>query len=385
MDFELSEELKMIQSLAKDFVDEQLVPLERELLGRAADLSDARLNLPAPKEAELMKMSREMGLWGAGIPEEFGGVGLSLLGTCLVEEELARTIVPFNFGDVTPILFDAGPEQREEYLIPSLNNIIKPYLALMESGGSLDLPVMRTKAGKNDGHYILNGEKISFSRVGENYFAIVFAAAEKGTTCFFVDKGTPGFSVTGVAKQPGWLANIREPAVLNFNDCKVPVENILGEEGGAFKLGRKWLPGRRIVRGARSVGIARRLLDEATAQSQTGEAFGKPIQNRKDIKAALADIAVNIHAARLMVYEAACKADNGSPIESEASMVKLYTTQMVRTVVDRVTHIFNGPSYIEGIDPGILCRHALETGLADLVLSRQRNIIAGDVLKGLKV
>jgi acyl-CoA dehydrogenase len=178
MDFELSEELKMVQSLAKDFVNEQLKPLERDLLGRAADLSDARLDLPAEKEAELVKMSREMGLWGAGVPEEFGGVGLSTLGICLVEEELAKTIVPFNFGDVTPILFNADKEQREKYLAPSLNNDKRPYLALMENSGA-DPAGMKAKAVKSGGHYILNGEKLSFSRVSGDYFAIVFAAAEK--------------------------------------------------------------------------------------------------------------------------------------------------------------------------------------------------------------
>src|SRR4030042_1526982 len=100
MDFELSEELKMIQSLARDFADEQLKPLERDILGRAADLSDARTYLPAEKEAGLIKKVRDMGLWGLGVPEEMGGAGLSTLGICLVEEALGRTAVPFRFGEV---------------------------------------------------------------------------------------------------------------------------------------------------------------------------------------------------------------------------------------------------------------------------------------------
>jgi len=106
MDFELSEELKMIQSLAREFVTDQLKPLERDILGRAADFSDARTYLPEEKEAELAGMVREMGLWGVGVPGELGGVGLDALAVCLVEEELAQTVVPFHFGDVTPILFD---------------------------------------------------------------------------------------------------------------------------------------------------------------------------------------------------------------------------------------------------------------------------------------
>jgi acyl-CoA dehydrogenase len=133
MDFELSEELKMIQSLARDFVDQQLKPLERDILGRAADLTDARAYLPAGKEAELIEQVRDMGLWGLGVPEELGGPGLSALGVCLVEEELGRTVVPFRCGDVNPILFDCTAGQKEKFLAPALNYQKRPYRALPES------------------------------------------------------------------------------------------------------------------------------------------------------------------------------------------------------------------------------------------------------------
>ncbi|MCK4402771.1 MAG: acyl-CoA dehydrogenase family protein, partial [Dehalococcoidia bacterium] len=106
MDFEIPEELKMIQSMVRDFITDQLKPLERIVLGRAADLSDAQMYLPPEEEERLIGMVKEMGLWGLSVPEELGGVGLDILGNCLVEEELAQTVVPFSFGDVTPILFD---------------------------------------------------------------------------------------------------------------------------------------------------------------------------------------------------------------------------------------------------------------------------------------
>ena len=385
MDFELSEELKMIQSLAHDFINEQLKPLERDILGRAADLSDARAYLPGEKEAELAKMVREMGLWGVGVPEELGGAGLDALGVCLVEEELAQTVVPFHFGDITPILFDCNKEQREEFLLPALNSQKKSYLALMESDGTVDPSGIKMKAKKVNGHYLLDGKKLSLSRAGDDYFAVVFAGTDSGVTCFLVAKDTKGFSVTGGGEKTGWLAQVREPMSLVFKGCRVPAENILGEEGKAFQLGRKWLPQRRVIRGARCVGVARRLLDEATVQAQSLETFGQPILKRTSIQAALADIAMNIHAARLMVYEAAWKSDNGKSIWREAAMVKLYTTQMVQTVADRVAHIFNGPPYIEGLPMERLCRRALEASAIELALEKQRSIIAGDILKGLKV
>ena len=385
MDFELSEELKMIQSLARDFVEGQLKPLEREILGRSVDLSDARVYLPAEKEAELVKKVREMGLWGVGIPEELGGVGLSTLGVCLVEEELARTIIPFHFGDVTPILFDCSKEQREKFLLPAINDDKRPYLALMENGASADLSGLNMPARKVNGHYLLNGKKLSFSRKYNNYFAVVFAAAESGITCFLVDKETPGFTVGDSEERSGWLSQLREPLSLSFKDCRVAAENRLGEEGKAFYLGRKWLPQRRIVRGARCVGIAGRLLDEASARAQSTETFGQPVHRRASVQAALAEIAMNIHAARLMVYEVAGRADAGKSIWREAAMVKLFTTRMVRAAADQVAHIFNGPPYIDGLSVERLCRHALEASLSGIALDKQRNIIAADVLKGLKV
>ena len=388
MDFELSEELKMIQSLTRDFVNDQLKPLERDVLGRAADLSDARTYLPAETEARLIKMVRDMGLWGIGLPEELGGVGLSTLGICLVEEELAQTVIPFNFGDVTPLLFDSNTEQQARYLLPAINRKKQPYLALMEPDKGADLSGMEMKAERVNGHYVLNGEKLSLSRAGDNYFAIVFATTKgkaDGVTCFLVDKDTPGFSVTGSEEKTGWSSQIREPLFLVFDNCRVTGENIMGEEGKAFHLGKKWLPPRRVIRGARCVGVAQRLFDEATVQAQSWQSFGQPIYQRTSVQSALADTAVLIHAGRLMVYEAAWKADKQEPIRREAAMVKLYTAQIVHTVADRIAHIFNGPPYMARLSMERLCRHALATSAAELALELQRRIIAGDIIKGLKI
>ncbi len=215
MDFELSEELKMVQRLAKDFVDEQLKPLERDILGRSADLSDARAYLPPEKEDALIKTVKDMGLWGLGVPEDLGGPGLSALGVCVVEEELGRTVTPFRFGDVTPVLFECTPEQQEKFLKPALDNRKRPYLALLEKDGS-DPKKMLTKAEKHGADYVINGEKISLSRPGDDYFAIVFASAEKGATGFLVDKDTPGFTVESAAEISGWLSRLRQPLASPF-------------------------------------------------------------------------------------------------------------------------------------------------------------------------
>jgi acyl-CoA dehydrogenase len=385
MDFELPEELKMIQSLVRDFVNEKLKPLERDILGRAADLSDAQAYLKPDVEKGLVEKVKEMGLWGAAIPEELGGAGLSTLGVCVVEEELAQTVVPLNFGDVSPILFECNKEQREKFLEPALQGAKHPYLALMETESGGDISGIKMKAKEENGEYILKGKKLSMSRTGDDYFAVVFATAGGavgGVTCFLVDRDTPGFNVNAGKNKGGWASQIKEPVSLVFDNCRVPAENILGKIGKAFHLGRKWLPQRRVVRGSRSVGVALRLLDEATTQAQALETFRQPVNQRASIQAALAEIAMLVHAGRLMVYEAAWKADRGESIRRAAAMVKLYMTQTVHNVADRVAHIFNGPPYKAGLPMERLCRRALATSAVELSLELQRKIIAGDILKG---
>jgi len=335
-------------------------------------------------------MAKDMGLWGVNVPEELGGVGLSTLGNCLVEEELAQTVIPFSFGDVTPILFDCNARQRESYFLPVLHRQKYAYLALMEPEKGADLSSIGVRAEKVNDYYVINGKKVSFSKVGKDYFAVVFAAtadkgARDGVTCFLVDKDTLGFSVTGGEEKTGWQAQVREPMFLVFDHCRVPVENILGEEGKAFHLGKRWLPSRRVIRAARCVGVAQRLLEESTTRAQTWQSFGQIISRRTSIQAALADIAMAIHACRLMVYEAAWKVDKGESIRREAAMVKLFATQMIHNVADRVAHIFNGPPYIAGLPLKRLCRHALAASATELALELQRSIIAKDILKGLKV
>lgn len=392
MDFELPDELKMVQSTVRDFVAEKLKPLERSVLGRASDLSDATMYLPLEKEQELMGMVKDMGLWGVGIPEELGGVGLGTLGNCLVEEELAQTIVPFSFGDVTPILFDCSPEQREKYFSPAFNRQKYAYLALMEPGreGS-QIEKLEVKAEKANGGYILNGKKISLSRAGGDYFVVVFAVTDPekgprgGVSCFLVDKGIPGLAVSGGREKMGWQAQVREPISLAFDRCQVPAENILGEEGKAFYLGKRWLPARRIVRGARCVGAAQRVLDESAVQAETWTAFGQIISGRLSVQAALADMATSIHAARLMVYEVAWRADQGQVTQRESAMVKLFATQMIHFVADNAAHIFNAPAYVAGLPMERFCRNAVATSSTNFALQLQRSIIARDILKGMKV
>ena len=384
MEFELSEEHKMVQSLVRDFVSDHLKPLERDLLGRAADQSDAAAALPPEREAELVRMVQALGLWNAGVPEEFGGPGLDTLGTCLVEEELAQTVVPFRFGDVSPVLFECNEEQRERYMEPALRNEKQPRMAIFEPGDG-DQAIPAATAELSDDDYILNGKKVSFGRAAEDFFAVVFARAAAGPTCFLVDKDTAGMNVSEHLEVTGWMAQLRQRFMFSFENCRVPGSNVLGKDGKAFHLGGKWLPLRRIVRGARAVGTARRLLEEAAIQAGSFVSFGKSQNGRLNVQAALADIAVSVHGAALMVYEAAWKADIGKPVQQAAATVKLATSAMLQNVADRVSHVFNGPSFTRELPMERLCRGILEENIVSQAIKRQRALIASDIMRGVRL
>lgn len=387
MDFNIPEDLKMVQTLAKDFVKEQLIPLEKDVLGRESDLEGATRNLTPEKEAQLIKMVKDMGLWGISIPEHLGGVGLGILGACLVEEELAKTVLPFDFGDVTPILYDCNDEQKQEYFLPLLERKRFAFLALIEPDKGSDLFAIQMKAKNFNGDYILSGQKIAFTRNDNADFAIVFAVTSpdkdirEGVTCFLVDVGTAGFTVKGGSRKTGWRSQVTEPVSLLFDNCKVPSSKILGEEGKAFHLGKKWLAARRVIRSARCVGAAVRLLDKSIEHAKSWTSFGQPITGWPSIQASIAEMAIDIQAARLMVYNAAWKADEGQDIHSEAAMVKIFATEMLKRVADKAVLIKNGPGPVQGLPLEFLCEGLLVQNIGDRALEVQKSIVTGDILK----
>jgi len=387
MDFTIPEELKMLQNSVKQFVKDELMPLEREILGREGDQATGSVALRPEEEARLFKLVEEMGMWGVSVPEQFGGAGLPLLGICLVEEELARTIVPFNLGDVSPILYDANEAQRQRYLKPLLAKEKRACIAMLE--GRVGDPVaMETTARRDNGSYIINGRKLCMTHVTDpGDFAMVFAVTDRakgvrgGTTCFLVDKDTPGYTASGCGERTGSRAQVIEPIVLKFDNCKVPAENVIGKEGEAFHLGAKWLPQRRIARSARCVGAAERLLEICKEYAQNWQTFKRLIKDRPGVQRCLADTAIETRAARLMVYEAACKADAEENIQIDSAMVKVFATDMLDRTADRVTRLYGGPGYTTNVPMKMLCRNAIAASASDEALELQRTIIARNILK----
>ncbi len=382
MDFNIPEELKMVQTLAHDFVKDQLLPLEREVLGREVDMQGVRRYLPPEKEAELKQMARENGLWGVGLPESLGGAGLGVLGTCLVEEELARTVLPFSLGDVTPLLFECNEEQKVAYLLPAVEGTRTPILALIEPGKPDDPLALTLAASEENGDFILNGAKVAYGRASGNSFAIAFAVTDRakglrgGVTAFLVDRGTAGFRISGDEPLEGWQAQVPRPLALTFEDCRVPASHVLGERGGAFKLGAKYLPARRIVRSARSVGAAARLLEASLEHAKSWQTQGRAAIENPENRALLADMYTEIQAARLMVLFAASRADEGVEIQLEAAMAKVSSTRTLLSVADRAVLVRGGPGPAGELPLQVLCRDLLAGNLAERTLEVQKAVIA---------
>ncbi len=385
MDFEIPEELQMVQTTARDFVSKELIPLEREILGR--EPTDARVTLSEEEQERLIRMAKEIGFWSLNVPEELGGLGLPVLGLCLVEEELAKTIVPFQFGDVSPLLFDCNEEQTKRYLLPVIEGQKRGAIALLEPTAAHPME-MKTVAIKENGHYIINGQKLITSVSDPGDFFMVFAITNKEQetgpemTCFLVDIDTPGVTVIGDREErKGWRAQATEPITLVFGQCSVPEANILGQEGAAYRLGAKWLPSRRVIRSARAVGAMERLLEVSAEYAKNWQSFGQPITERLNVQQVLADMATNIQATRLMVYYAASKADEGQDIRRDAAMVKVFASGMVQRAADQAAQLHGGPAYARDLPIERLCHNALSANAADQALELQRAIIAREILR----
>ncbi len=385
MDFEIPEELKMVQTTARDFVKKELIPLEREILGR--EPTDARVTLPDEERERLTQTAKKMGFWSLNVPEELGGLDLPVLGLCLVEEELAKTIVPFQFGDVTPLLFECNEEQKERYLLPVIEGQRQGSIALLEPT-TAHPTAMKTTAAKENAHYVINGQKLVTSVADPGDFAMVFALtngeqrAEPKMTCFLVDIDTPGVTVIGGGERTGWRARAIEPITMVFSQCSVPEANVLGQEGGAYRLGAKWLPSRRLIRSARAVGAMERLLEVSAEYTKNWQSFGQPITERLDVQRVLADMATYAQAARLMVYYAACKADEGEDIRRDAAMVKVFTAGMLEQAANLAAQLHGGPAYAGDLPIEKLCRNAISADAAGQALELQRAIIAREILRG---
>ena len=331
------EEHRMVQELVQKFVARDLMPLEPAILAREA--SGGKYGLTAEEEAPLRATCRELGLWGLDAPEEFGGANLPTVALMAVEEEMARTVVPFTIPPDSPnlhmLVAVADEAQRQKYLAPYAAGEMKSCIAISEPIAGGDPSGMLTRAVADGDDWVINGRKIWVSNVPAADFIILMARTspgkrEQGVTAFIVERGTPGFIIEREIAMIGGKRTYE----LVFEDCRVPGANVLGGLGAGYGPMQLRLNVRRLQMGARCIGIARRALEMMCTHAKQRVTFGAPLADRQAIQWWIADAAMKIHACRLMVQAGAATMDAGGDVRNEASMIKVFGTEMATEVVN---------------------------------------------------
>ncbi|MFB7640326.1 acyl-CoA dehydrogenase family protein [Peribacillus butanolivorans] len=383
MDLRLSDEQKMVQKTIRKFVENELIPLENEVLRNEIA---GKPSLPEGKLIELQEKAKRAGFWGINTPVEFGGADLGQMMMAIVLMEVSKTFVPFSFGgSADNILYYGNEEQKKKYLIPTINGEKKSCFAMTEPGAGSDTRNIKMTAIKDGNEWVLNGEKTFITGGNDADFVMVIAVTDKelhqetgteGVTCFIVDRSM-GWKSEYINTMGEW-----GPAGLVFDNVRVPEENILGEVHGGYKLGLEWIGFARWIVGARAVGSSERLLQMAIDYAKERVTFGKPIAERQAIQWQIADSAVEIEAARWLVLNAAYTLDHGEDNRHLASMAKLYGANMGNRVVDRVLQIHGGMGYTKELPIERWYREARLWRIYDGTDEIQRMIISRNLIKG---
>ncbi|NDG48376.1 MAG: acyl-CoA dehydrogenase [Rhodospirillales bacterium] len=337
LDTTTREEHRMVQELVQKFVTRDLMPLEPLILAREAN--GGKYALTDAEEAPLRATCRELGLWALDAPEEYGGANLPTIALMGVEEEMARTVVPFTIPPDSPnlhmLVAVADAYQRERYLTPYAAGEMRSCIAISEPVAGGDPSGMLTKAVQDGDDWVINGRKIWVSNVPAADFIVLMARTspgkrEAGVTAFIVERGTPGFIIEREIAMIGG----KKTYELVFEDCRVPARNVLGGLGAGYAPMQLRLNVRRLQMGARCVGIARRALEMMCSHAKQRVTFGAPLADRQAIQWWIADAATKIHACRLMVQAGAATMDAGGDVRNEASMIKVFATEMATEVVN---------------------------------------------------
>ena len=344
MDFELSEEHRMLKELVARFVADALVPLEPDVLERESRGEGAGLTESERKPIDAK--ARELGLWGLDAPTEFGGSDLPVEAMVGVHEELGKTVTPYTFPPDSPnlrmLMVAANAEQRRTYLGPYARGETISAIGISEPGAGADPASMITRAVRDGDEWVINGRKIWISRARDADFTILMAVTDKtkgargGISAFLVDKGTPGFNVLRRIPMIGGHVTYE----IALEDCRVAADKLLGKEGQGFAPMQVRLSTRRAQMACWCIGIAQRAVDMICAHARQRVTFGAPLADRQTIQWWVADAAMQIHACRLMVYDAACKIDRGRDARSEVSMIKVFATEMAWDILDKAMQTF---------------------------------------------
>ncbi len=379
IDFTLTSEQELIQKTAREFAKEHLAPgvIER----------DDKAEFPT----EQIKMMGELGFMGMMVPEEWSGAGFDTLTYVIAMEEIAAvelatsTIMSVNNSLVCQLFVDYGTEdQKEKYLKPlAIGEKLGAY-SLSEPESGSDASNMRTFAKKEGDHYVINGTKNWVTNGINGDIVILFCMTEKsvgykGISAFVVEKGTLGLSTGKKENKLGIRAS--DTCELYFENCLIPGENMIGEEGQGFKVAMKALGGGRIGIAAQALGLARAALDASISYAKERKQFGKTIGEFGAIQNKLADMATEIDAARMLVWRAAKLKDDGKNYYRESSMAKLYASSTAMKAATECVQIHGGYGYMQEYGVERLMRDAKITQIYEGTSEIQQLVIGRDLLK----
>lgn len=381
IDFSLTEEQEALQAMAREFAEKEMKP-------KAAKYDEGH-EFPE----EVMKKAFEAGFLTCTIPDEYGGGGLSDIDTVIISEELAAgcvgmyTTMMVNALAYTPIILFGTDEQKKKFLTPQTEKMSFASFCLTEREAGSDAGALKTTAKKVGSEYVINGSKCFISNAGIAELYSVFANSKpekgmRGISAFVVPRETPGITIGKVEDKMGQRAS--NTAEVIFEDVKVPEENLLGKEGIGFIIAMKTLDKTRAPVGAAGVGVAKAALQYAVEYAKTRIQFGKPIALFQHIAFQIAQLAMEINAARHLVWHAAWLMDEGKPCGKESAMAKAYASDVAMKVTTEALQILGGYGYMKDFPMEKLMRDAKLLQIYEGTNEIQRLVISREVIGSIK-
>ncbi len=385
MNFELTDEQQMIVDTVRTFVENELYPHEEEVERTGI--------VPTELRQEIVQKVKDIGFFAPNLSTAVGGGGLNQLDFTLLERELGRASMALSvfFGRPSGILEACTGEQREKYLLPAAAGEKFDALAMTEPGAGSDVRSMSCAAVADGDDWIINGTKHFISHADIADFVIVFVATgeeetkrgpKKKISCFLVDRGTPGFEIR--AGYDSVSHRGYHNCILDFDNCRLPKEQMLGEPHQGFALANDWLSVTRLSVAAMSVGRARRAMDLALNYAAERKQFGQTIGKFQGVSFKLADMITEIDAADWLTLSAAWRVDSGKPCNREIASAKLYASEMLARVTDEALQIFGGMGLMSDLPLERLWRDARVERIWDGTSEIQRHIISRELLRPLE-
>ncbi len=381
MNFELTEEQNLIRDMVRSFAEAEVAPSARE-----------RDEEERFDRALMYDRLAELGLTGIVFPEEYGGAGADYISYAIAVEELSRvcgstgvTLSAHLSLCANPIYMFGTEAQKQKFLVPLAKGEKMGAFGLTEPSAGSDAGGTKTTATKDGNDWIINGSKIFITNAGEAEIYVVLARSDKsaekhrGISAYIIEKGTPGFSF---GKKEAKMGIRSSPTMeLVFDNCRIPGENLLGQEGQGFKVAMKTLDGGRIGIASQALGIAQGALDAAIAYTKDREQFNKPVASFQGVQFQLADMATQVEAARLLIYNAAYRASAGLSYSQESAMAKLFASETAMRVTTQAVQLHGGYGYTREFPVERMMRDAKITEIYEGTSEIQRVVIGAALTK----